>query len=132
MGVDVVLDTSMVVTLRDPRQRCAPGGGCVPTVREYAISVNCPRCGKPRGRPELVIRYDARCGHYYCVDHWVNPCGHVDTHREMLLEAELNTNPVRRGVARVSVDGRSWMAWSNTGCPQPAEPLSGPQRRLDG
>jgi hypothetical protein len=132
--VDIVTPTTMLVTLR-AQEGCEAGcgGDCVPAVRQYVISVGCPRCGQIRGRPELQIMFDAECGHYYCVDTWVNPCGHIDRYSDVLLEVGLQTNlTLRRGMARVSPDGRSWMTWSDAGCPDAAEPLSEPQRRLYG
>jgi len=50
------------------------------------ISDDCPKCGKPRGKPEK--RRFHEFGEYYYVDCWHNACGHLDRYRAVLREAQ--------------------------------------------
>ncbi len=48
------------------------------------VSNHCQHCGKPRGQHRLVRQ--TVNGKELCVDGWVNPCGHTDTHEALILE----------------------------------------------
>ena len=81
---------AMAVTIPGARHHLFAGAyrrsGGLPVVDDYLISAACPRCGAPRGRPELQILADQVTGHYFCADVWTNPCGHVDSYADVLLE----------------------------------------------
>lgn len=49
------------------------------------IGDNCPVCGGPRGEPTPYRFHDT--GEWHEVDRWDNPCGHVDTYKNCLVEA---------------------------------------------
>ena len=69
---------------------------CIPSCANhaglYAVNVKlywiCPICGKPRGEPALALSYDG--GLYLSVDHWTNPCGHIDYYADVRKEAAQN------------------------------------------
>jgi hypothetical protein len=50
------------------------------------IADNCPICGKKRGKP-YPYRF-RECGEWFTVDKWDNPCGHLDTYRDCIIESE--------------------------------------------
>lgn len=52
--------------------------------RTVEISDTCPVCGGPRGEP--TKRAFCEDGHHYSVDCWSNPCGHIDSYRDVLRE----------------------------------------------
>lgn len=54
-------------------------------IRSVEISDTCPVCGGKRGKPQLV-RY-CEDGEWYNVSRWENPCSHLDTYANVLLEA---------------------------------------------
>jgi hypothetical protein len=39
----------------------------------------CPQCGGPRGEPYKGLSFDG--SRRLAVDHWDNPCGHIDYYR---------------------------------------------------
>lgn len=49
------------------------------------IEDTCPVCGGPRG--EVVPRSFCEDGEWYVLDTWVNPCGHMDMYKDVLIEA---------------------------------------------
>lgn len=63
-------------------------GPTAPVVQEVEILAECPRCGKPRGKPSTVRQHDD--GVTYYVDVWTNPCGHVDRYEDVAKEAGLS------------------------------------------
>lgn len=54
-------------------------------IREIEVSTKCPVCGGPRGTPAL--RRFCEDGEWYDVHVWQNPCGHLDSYSNLLLEA---------------------------------------------
>jgi hypothetical protein len=54
-------------------------------LRTIEIANTCPSCGGPRGKPFQRTIYEH--GRPYTVSEWDNPCGHVDTYRDVLAEA---------------------------------------------
>lgn len=71
--------------LLDRRDRHATAA---PTPIEVVVPAACPRCGKARGKPELVQAWDVRSKTEYPLSVWRNPCGHVDLHADVIQEAE--------------------------------------------
>lgn len=55
----------------------------------YLINIEimdtCPACGAKRGTP--VQRSFCDDGEWYMVDTWINPCGHLDTYKNVYLES---------------------------------------------
>ncbi len=52
---------------------------------EVEIGDNCPICGEKRGVPRMQsFCYD---GDWYGLSTWSNPCGHIDTYKDVLIEA---------------------------------------------
>jgi len=47
----------------------------------------CPRCGGPRGEPEVGLAYTG--SQRMQVHEWANPCGHVDMYENLLAEVEV-------------------------------------------
>lgn len=48
------------------------------------IAETCPKCGYLRGEPKRTRFCDD--GEYYEVDVWKNPCGHVDSYKDVYFE----------------------------------------------
>ena len=48
------------------------------------ISDRCPVCGGPRGEPHPRNFYED--GASYSADCWDNPCGHVDSYEDVILD----------------------------------------------
>jgi len=47
----------------------------------------CPRCGGPRGEPEVGLAFTG--SHRMYPHQWTNPCGHRDWSKNLLAEAEV-------------------------------------------
>jgi hypothetical protein len=78
-----------LMTVTVPLLCCGTGK---PQVCECVIAAACPVCGRPRGEPEPILEFC--CGHYRCIDTWINLCGHIDTYTNVLLEVALQcANP---------------------------------------
>lgn len=56
-----------------------------PIIRTVTIAAVCPRDGGTRGEP-WPYRF-AEDGGWLTCDRWTNPCGHIDTYDEVLVEA---------------------------------------------
>lgn len=54
--------------------------------REIEISDWCPQCGIRRGIP--YPKQYCEDGEFYTVHNWDNPCGHVDSYKEVYLESK--------------------------------------------
>ncbi|MDI9836209.1 hypothetical protein [Streptomyces sp. KAU_LT] len=51
-----------------------------------SISARCPVCGGPRGTDFPGLHKFVHRGVHLTVNHWRNPCGHVDTYEAVLAE----------------------------------------------
>ena len=55
----------------------------------HPVTVNignfCPVCGARRGEPYLYRFKD--CGEWFSVHKWDNPCGHIDTYKDCIVES---------------------------------------------
>jgi hypothetical protein len=49
------------------------------------IMNNCPKCGAPRGKPKPHNQCED--GEFFCVDVWNNPCGHLDSYKDVYFES---------------------------------------------
>lgn len=79
--------STMRVRVRDRAAESPWGVGLTnPVVQTITISSSCPRCAGPRGAPHNLNTCDD--GARYAVDVWDNPCGHVDSYVDVLLEAD--------------------------------------------
>jgi len=77
---------TMTVTVRDRASEAPWGVGLTsPVTRKITISAFCPIDGRRRGEPHSLNSCDD--GAFYSVDAWDNPCGHLDTYRDVLAEA---------------------------------------------
>lgn len=83
------------VRLRDQRAEGGSFGSGQPIVREVRQDVHCPQCGARRG-PVTELTRTVGENARYTVEHWINPCGHVDYGPEVLAEAGLreSTGPI--------------------------------------
>lgn len=61
------------------------GDGWTYYPKTITISAFCPKCGQRRGKPYQINQHED--GEWFSLDRWDNPCGHLDTYREALLEA---------------------------------------------
>lgn len=52
---------------------------------QIEIADRCPICGGFRG--EAFPHNFHECGEWLTIDRWQNPCGHVDTYKACLIEA---------------------------------------------
>lgn len=52
------------------------------------VAAACPRCGKARGEAEPMTVTDAWTQTEHEISAWVNRCGHVDLHVDVLAEAD--------------------------------------------
>lgn len=78
---------TMTVTVRD-RASESPWGSAsliTPITRTVTISAFCPVCGERRGEPFGLNQCDD--GAFFWVQGWNNPCGHLDTYRDVIEEA---------------------------------------------
>lgn len=57
----------------------------VPQVVTVTVPWICPACGDPRGETEQVTIRMA--GQQVQIDRWINECGHIDRHRDVVREA---------------------------------------------
>lgn len=62
------------------------GDGWTYFPKKIEIADTCPVCGGKRGKPYSYRLKE--CGEWFVVDRWDNPCGHVDMHKDCLVEAE--------------------------------------------
>lgn len=77
---------TLTVVVRDRASEDPWGSGLTnPCIREVTIPAVCPQCGGPRGEPRWLRTYDD--GVWYSVQVWDNPCGHLDTYRDVVIEA---------------------------------------------
>lgn len=53
------------------------------------IADKCPKCGGERGKPYGYNFHED--GEWFHVEKWENPCGHIDTYREVWHEARRQT-----------------------------------------
>jgi len=76
------------------RNSYAGGDGWTYYTMPVQLSDNCPKCGQPRGEahPGRVIED----GEVFCVDTWVNPCGHQGLYRDCWQEHNELINPTNR------------------------------------
>ena len=67
-------------------------GGWNIHILEVTISANCPLCGERRGMPRNLSFFEN--GSWYSCDTWDNPCGHIDKHKNVLMEAHALGHPI--------------------------------------
>lgn len=58
-------------------------------LRTVEIANTCPRCGGPRGEPQLQRMCED--GEWYSASIWQNPCSHIDMYPDVLAEAARHT-----------------------------------------
>ena len=46
----------------------------------------CQECGEKRGKPYAHTFHE--CGEWYGVNRWDNPCGHIDTYKDVWHESQ--------------------------------------------
>lgn len=61
------------------------GDGWTYYTKTIEISNLCPICGEKRGIPYQFRFHED--GEWFVVNKWDNPCGHIDSYKNCLLEA---------------------------------------------
>ena len=67
------------------RNKWFGGDGWTYYPKTIEIGDLCPVCGGFRGKPYPYVFCED--GEFITVDKWDNPCGHVDTYKDCLIEA---------------------------------------------
>jgi len=62
------------------------GDGWTYYPKTIIIGDNCPKCNELRGKPKPYNFCED--GEWFTVDKWDNPCGHIDTYMNCLMEAK--------------------------------------------
>ena len=69
---------------REATARMWGQGRVLLVLADIETSDRCPKCGGPRGTSHRQ-RF-CEDGEYYEVDCWANPCGHVDSYHDVILD----------------------------------------------
>ncbi|MEZ7004975.1 hypothetical protein [Streptomyces sp. AD55] len=94
------LPDTMTVNVRT--QGDGPRLGCAALVT-VTVRARCPKCGGPRGVDTVKPEHFRIGDLVYAADAWTNPCGHVDLHADLIVEARRLLHPDPADLVRTAL-----------------------------